>query len=110
MAMSAAWWRLLGGVAPWFLMEALLPGAARFALVLWLSQRFVRQGLRDVRQHAFAAVGQWTATSVVRRNWWSCNCVACACAGAVLRGLRRCCYRIGMGKRSEGLGVSSSLA
>ena len=37
--------------APYFVVEPLLPGGALVALLLWLSRHFIRDGLRDVRQH-----------------------------------------------------------
>ena len=37
--------------APYFLVEPLLPGGTLVALLLWLSQRFVRDGFGDVRQY-----------------------------------------------------------
>ncbi len=37
--------------APYFVVEPLLPGGALVALLLWLSRHFIRNGLRDVRQH-----------------------------------------------------------
>ena len=40
----------LGDFAPYFV-ELLLPGGTLVALLLWLSRNFVRNGLRDVRQH-----------------------------------------------------------
>ncbi|MGE5102599.1 MAG: hypothetical protein ACM3SX_21640 [Deltaproteobacteria bacterium] len=97
MDVSMEWSRGLREVAPWFALQALVPGAALFALLLWLSLRFLRNGFRDVRQHAFVPVGQWTATSGVKRNLWSCTCgslAACACTAAIARGLRRCCVKL----------------
>lgn len=40
----------LGDFAP-YLVELLLPGGTLVALLLWLSRNFIRNGLRDVRQH-----------------------------------------------------------
>ena len=40
----------LSDFAP-YLVELLLPGGTLVALLLWLSRNFVRNGLRDVRQH-----------------------------------------------------------
>lgn len=91
-------WRGMRELAPWFVLETLLPGAALFALLLWLSQRFVREGFREMRQYALAPVGQWTITSAVKRNWWSCTCKsigACPCIAAIAaRGARRCCMKL----------------
>ena len=86
-------WERVRGIMPWFVAEALLPGAALFALLLWLSLRFVHGGFGRVRQHAFAPVGgKLAATAAAPRSWWSCTCVGvCACLPAMLRGLRRCC-------------------
>jgi hypothetical protein len=39
---------------PYVLVELLLPGGTLVALLLWLSRRFLRNGLRDVHQHRFA--------------------------------------------------------
>ncbi|HEV7802200.1 MAG TPA: hypothetical protein VGP15_14080 [Burkholderiales bacterium] len=39
---------------PYVLMEVFLPGGTLLALLLWLSQRFMRNGLSGVRQHLFA--------------------------------------------------------
>lgn len=90
-------WRGWGELAPWFAMEALLPGAALFALLLWLSQRFVREGFREMRQYAFAPVGQWTMASTVKKNWWSCTCKSVgSChriADTAARAVRRCCMK-----------------
>jgi hypothetical protein len=84
-------------IAAWLLLEALLPGAALFGLLLWLSQRFVREGFGDVRHYAFAhGAFNWSATAPVQRNWWSCTCdsiAQCACLPAIARGLRRCCVK-----------------
>ena len=88
-------WRGLREFGPWLILEPLLPGATLFALLLWLSQRFVLEGFGSVRQHAFAPDGgKWVMNSPVRKNWWSCTCVShagCACLAAIARGLRRCC-------------------
>jgi hypothetical protein len=43
----------LGHFAPYFVVELLLPGATLVALLLWLSRNFMRNGLRDVRQHMY---------------------------------------------------------
>jgi hypothetical protein len=93
METAMTWGREVRGIVPWFVVEALLPGAALFALLLWLSLRFVHEGFGRVRQHAFAPVGgRLSPTASAQRNWWSCTCVgACACLTTILRGLRRCC-------------------
>jgi hypothetical protein len=92
------WWQRSGELSAWFVMQALLPGAAVFVLLVWLSQRFVRQGFDDVRQHAFgAAAPEAVGRASVQRNWWSCTCeslASCRCAAAVARGLRRCCVTL----------------
>jgi len=85
--------RRVAGLAAWFVTEALLPGATVFLLLLWLSQRFVRQGFGDMRQYALPPLGGSSVRSA-QRNWWSCTCgtiAACACLTAVRRNLRRCC-------------------
>ena len=96
METATTWWRDSREIAPWFVVDALLPGAALFALLLWLSLRFVRDGFGRVRQHAFAPVGgKLSLTASAQRNWWSCTCAgACTCLTAMLRGLRRCCERL----------------
>lgn len=85
-----------GWIGGWLLLEQLLPGATLFALLLWLSYRFLREGFGDVRQYAFAqpAAGPTFARSA-RRNWWSCTCSprACACLAALARELRLCCVQ-----------------
>jgi hypothetical protein len=43
----------LRGFGPYVLLEILLPGGTLFALLLWLSQRYMRGGLPGVRQHLF---------------------------------------------------------
>ncbi len=96
MEIAADWWRSLRELAPWFVVEALLPGTALFALLLWLSQRFVREGFGQVRQYAFpATAGMLFANASVQRNWWSCTCVdICSCLSKIARGLRRCCAKL----------------
>jgi hypothetical protein len=92
------WLQRSGEVSAWFVMQALLPGAALFVLLVWLSQRFVREGFADVRQFAFAAAaGTPSGRATVQRNWWSCTCAslaACRCGEAIVSGLRRCCVRL----------------
>jgi hypothetical protein len=91
-------WRDPRAFAVWFVVEALLPGAALFALVVWLSQRFVREGFGQVRQHAFAPhVGKWSLTASMPRRWWSCTCDrtgGCTCLAAIVRGLCRGCMSL----------------
>jgi hypothetical protein len=93
MEMTGDWWRCLRELGPWFVVEALLPGAALFALLLWLSQRFVREGFAPVRQHAFAPTADIVSVKAsAQRNWWSCTCVdACTCLSRIVHGLRRRC-------------------
>lgn len=89
------WWRGVREVAPWFVVEALLPGATLFALLLWLSHRFMREGFGAVRQYGYAPVARMaSSTPSAHRGWWSCTCAECACAGAMARGLRRCCEKL----------------
>lgn len=85
--------RGLRGVAPWIALEGFFPGATVFALLLWLSHRFVRGGFGEVRQHAFTPIGQSKTVSAAKRNWWSCTCdgvAGCRCLATIARGLRRC--------------------
>ena len=93
MEMTGDWWRCLRELGPWFVVEALLPGAALFALLLWLSQRFVREGFAQVRQHAFAPTADTVSVKAsAQRNWWSCTCAdACTCLSRIVHGLRRRC-------------------
>ena len=95
---TVRWWQRSGEISAWFAVQALLPGAALFVLLVWLSQRFVRDGLRDVRQHAFGAgAAAPSGRASVQRSWWSCTCASmesCRCAGAIARGLRRCCFTL----------------
>ena len=95
MEMAEDGWRSLRELAPWFFAEALLPGVALFALLLWLSQRFVLEGFSQVRQYAFAPTGDKVSVkALAQRNWWSCTCVAsCACLSTIVQGLRRCCLK-----------------
>lgn len=89
-------WRGLRSFAPWLIAGALPSGAVLFALLLWLSHRFLHEGFGEVRQHAFAPIaGTLSLRASVQRNWWSCTCVsgACACLSAIARGLRRCCEK-----------------
>ena len=44
----------LRAVSPYVLVESLLPGVTLVALLLWLTQTFVRHGFGSVRQHMFA--------------------------------------------------------
>ena len=92
------WWQRSGEVSAWFVMQALLPGAALFVLLVWLSQRFLREGFADVRQFGFAAAaGTPSGRARVQRNWWSCTCAsaaACRCGEAIVSGLRRCCVKL----------------
>lgn len=92
------WWQRSGELLAWFVMQALLPGAALFVLLVWLSHRFVREGFDDVRQFAFgAAAATPSGGASVQRSWWSCTCeslASCRCAAAVARGLRRCCLTL----------------
>jgi hypothetical protein len=44
----------LRDLAPYFLVEPLLPGGTLVALLLWLSQMFVRDGFGGVRQYLHA--------------------------------------------------------
>ena len=87
--------RSVSGIAPWFLMETVLPGAALFVLIVWLSLQFMRDGFADARQHAYlptAAAG--VSASTMRKAWWSCTCrAACACAAGIVHGLARCCRK-----------------
>ena len=46
----------LRNFGPYFLVELLLPGGTLVALLLWLSRRFIRDGLRGIRQHQFARI------------------------------------------------------
>ena len=70
MEMAIQWWRALREVAPWFVVEALLPGTALFVLLLWLSQRFVREGFGRVRQYALVPVaGRLSLNASAQRNW-----------------------------------------
>ena len=84
-------------VAPWFLLEALVPDAALFVMVAWLSLQFLRDGFADTRQHVYepaAALG--TSAATMQKRWWSCTCAltaAGACVTAVARGLRQCCRK-----------------
>ena len=41
---------------PYVLVELLLPGGTLLALLLWLSQRFVRSGFGNVRQYLFRKI------------------------------------------------------
>jgi hypothetical protein len=85
------WW-----FAPWLILEPFLPGAALFGVLLWLSQRFVREGFADVRQHSFAATfGNRSFATHAQRNWWSCTCIdgTCRCLATIERQLRRCCVK-----------------
>ena len=38
---------------PYLLVELLLPGGTLVALLLWLTRRFLRDGLGDIHQHRF---------------------------------------------------------
>jgi hypothetical protein len=97
MHMATPWWRALRDLGPWFLVQALLPGATLFALLLWLSYRFVAEGFGEIRQYSLGPADGTSRTSSERRNWWSCTCVSvkgCRCLAAMERGLRRCCAKL----------------
>jgi hypothetical protein len=90
------WWRSLRDVGPWFVVQALLPGATLFALLLWLSHCFVREGFHHVRQYAFAPdAGKSSLTAFAPRSWWSCTCTGFrGCMSTFGCRLRRCCWRL----------------
>jgi hypothetical protein len=93
---TTRWWRGLREFAPLF-MAPLWPGVTLFALLLWLSLRYVREGFGDVRQYAFApAAGTGSLRSFAHRNWWSCTCdsAACRCLAGIARAARRCCVKL----------------
>ena len=96
METAKRWWHGVRGVAPWYVIQAYLPGATLFILLLWLSHRFVTQGFGEVRQYAFARpTGGSSLTASMQRIWWSCTCSgACECLPAIARGLRRCCVKL----------------
>lgn len=83
--------------APYFVVEPLLPGGALVALLLWLSRHFIRNGLRDVRQHlhdrgietpvvqAKAPANSLAARLCVRR---------CAVVRVLRNGFRRWCESV----------------
>ncbi len=79
----------------WFGVELLIPGAALFALLTWLSLRYLREGFADVRQYALAPDGgKWVLSATLKRNWWNCRCASvatCECLSTVARGLGRGC-------------------
>ena len=69
METAVQWWRGLREVAPWFVVEALLPGATLFALLLWLSHRFVSEGFAQVRHYALApTVGMFSLTTSAKET------------------------------------------
>jgi hypothetical protein len=84
------WW-----LVPWLVLESLLPGAALFAGLLWLSRQFMRERFVHVRQYAFTPIA-WSATAPARRTWWSCTCIdgACTCIASLKTRLRRCRARL----------------
>jgi heme A synthase len=93
----ATQWRVLRDLGPWFVVQALLPGATLFALLVWLSYRFVHEGFGEIRRYSFGPAAGTPFASSERRNWWSCTCgtvVACRCLAAMERGLRRCCAKL----------------
>ena len=84
-------------IAAWPMLDALLPGATLFMLLLWLSWRFVQGGFGDVRHYAFAPAGSSGSFAArAPRNWWSCTCRAgaCACLAAIARCVRQCCVKL----------------
>jgi hypothetical protein len=91
------WWNRWHVVLTWLLMEQVLPGAVLFALLLWLSHRYLREGFSEIRQYVLApGAAKGSVVAPVRRSWWSCTCAvgACRCARAIARGLRRCCASV----------------
>jgi hypothetical protein len=95
METAKRWWRSVPGFTPWFVVHALLPGAALFALLLWLSHRFLNEGFAQVRQYAFLPfASKLSLAASEQRNWWSCTCVgARTCLAELTGGLRRCCMK-----------------
>ena len=53
-------------LAPYFLIEPLLPGATVVALLLWLSQVFIRDGFAGVRQYLHLPRGANSAVTADR--------------------------------------------
>ena len=88
-------WRHWAGMAS-IVLQLVIPGAVLFALLVWLSIRFVTEGFGDVRQHAFESIGgKWSFAAGSHRNWWSCTCaVICACLSATGLATRRCCAQV----------------
>src|SRR5687767_6857934 len=56
----------LRDLAPYFLIEPLLPGATVVALLLWLSQVFIRDGFAGARQYLHLPRGANTAVTADR--------------------------------------------
>ncbi|HEX4883518.1 MAG TPA: hypothetical protein VFX05_05220 [Casimicrobiaceae bacterium] len=86
-------WRGLREVGPWVVLDPVLPGATLFALLVWLSFRFVREGFGGVRQYGNAPLnGAGVVRAAPGRRWWSCTCrETCACLAALAGVVRRCC-------------------
>jgi hypothetical protein len=83
-------------LVPWLVLEALLPGAALFAGLVWLSRQFLRERFVGVRQYTFAPVVAWSSSASAQRRWWSCTCIngTCACIASMKARLRGCCARL----------------
>ncbi|MFO1309347.1 MAG: hypothetical protein U1F64_13045 [Burkholderiales bacterium] len=87
-------WRRMRPFVPSLLVEPVLPGATLFALLLWLSQLFVREGFGRVRQFALAPSAGPSVVAVAERNDGR-RCPRAglrigACLSVTLHGLRRC--------------------
>lgn len=78
----------------WLPLEAVMPGATLFLLLVWLSQVFLRDGFGELRQHAVVpAGGKAAVTASAQRGWWSCTCRTCRCPLKIVGALGRSCIR-----------------
>lgn len=83
----------LRALGPYLLVELLLPGGTLIALLMWLSQRFLRGGLGSVRQYALAPK---LARPVIMAKPYAlrsklCLCVAHSAWVRAWRALRQFC-------------------
>ena len=99
MAQAATrWWVRWRLIVTWVALEQMLPGVTLFALLVWLSGQYLRDGFAQVRHHALApAAAKGALIAPVRKNWWSCTCASagvCRCRAAVAAGLKHCCVNL----------------
>ena len=79
----------LRNFGPYLAIELLLPGGTLVALLLWLSRRFLRNGLRDIRQYRFAPLSARVAINAKPHAGRKDLCMCPAHAVVFSAGLQR---------------------